>query len=415
MSAALTPMPSPLRTLYALAPHVALLAGASVAAVRPLPASLAGLWVYGPWAALVVAAVIAAAFGRGRALAAVAAIASAYAAYRYIVEPGGDMLARRAAFAGITIFLPLYLGGLALAVERGVLNARAALRLVPLAAAALALAWAVRERRTPLVDALFTPLVDWSLPALAPLPQLGVAAIFAAFAAALAVALVRGHPVEGGLAAAIATMAVAAHGLRDPAAFPVFTIAACGALAVAVLQDSYRMAFRDELTGLPGRRALNDRLKGLGRRYVIAMVDVDHFKRFNDTHGHDVGDDVLRMVAARLADVGGGGRAFRYGGEEFTVLFPGRSLDDAMPHLEALRVEIEGNRMALRAPGRPAKDSDGRRKRGTAGGARRTVAVTVSIGVADRDERNTGPEAVIAAADKALYRAKRGGRNRVSV
>jgi diguanylate cyclase (GGDEF)-like protein len=209
-------------------------------------------------------------------------------------------------------------------------------------------------------------------------------------------------------------MAIAAHGLRDAAAFPVFTIAACAALAVAVLQDSYRMAFRDELTGLPGRRALNDRMKGLGRRYVIAMVDVDHFKRFNDTHGHDVGDDVLRMVASRLARVGGGGKAFRYGGEEFTVLFPRRSLGDALPHIEALREAIQGTRMALRAPGRPAKDSVGRKRRGAAPAARRTVAVTVSIGVADRDERHTTPEAVVAAADKALYRAKRGGRNKVS-
>jgi diguanylate cyclase (GGDEF)-like protein len=69
--------------------------------------------------------------------------------------------------------------------------------------------------------------------------------------------------------------------------------------------------------------------------------------------------------------------------------------------------------MALRAPGRPAQDRVGKKKRGTAH-VRRTVAVTVSIGVADRDERNSRPEEVIAAADKALYRAKRGGRNRVA-
>jgi len=75
---------------------------------------------------------------------------------------------------------------------------------------------------------------------------------------------------------------------------------------------------------LPSRRALIERLPSLGRRYTVAMVDVDHFKNFNDTYGHDAGDQVLRMVASRLGEVSGGGTAFRYGGEEFTILFPGK-------------------------------------------------------------------------------------------
>ncbi|MBD9413860.1 GGDEF domain-containing protein [Pseudomonas sp. PDM16] len=89
-------------------------------------------------------------------------------------------------------------------------------------------------------------------------------------------------------------------------------------LVAAVVHEAYQMAYRDELTGLPGRRALNDRLDRLGRNYVIAMADVDHFKKFNDTHGHDVGDQVLRLVASQLRRIGGGGKAYRFGGEEFT-------------------------------------------------------------------------------------------------
>ena len=58
----------------------------------------------------------------------------------------------------------------------------------------------------------------------------------------------------------------------------------------------------------------------------MAMIDVDHFKKFNDTHGHDIGDQVLKLVAARLAQVEGGGIAYRYGGEEFAVLFPDRPI-----------------------------------------------------------------------------------------
>ena len=73
-----------------------------------------------------------------------------------------------------------------------------------------------------------------------------------------------------------------------------------------------------------------DGIKGL---YTIAMVDVDHFKTFNDKHGHDVGDQVLQLVASRLARSPGGGRAYRYGGEEFTLIFPGRTREQALPHL----------------------------------------------------------------------------------
>ena len=106
-----------------------------------------------------------------------------------------------------------------------------------------------------------------------------------------------------------------------PALLPALASTALLLMVAATLQESFHMAYRDELTGLPGRRALNESLKRAATTYTIAMVDVDHFKRFNDTHGHDTGDDVLKLVASRFARVGDGGRAFRYGGEEFAVVF----------------------------------------------------------------------------------------------
>src|SRR3990167_5951921 len=104
-----------------------------------------------------------------------------------------------------------------------------------------------------------------------------------------------------------------------PGAFGAFMAAAGAIMLVSLLQESHRLAFRDELTGLPSRRALEEGLHGLGPAHAIAMVDVDHFKKFNDTHGHDIGDQVLRLVAAQLRKIGGGGKAYRYGGEEFTL------------------------------------------------------------------------------------------------
>ena len=76
----------------------------------------------------------------------------------------------------------------------------------------------------------------------------------------------------------------------------------------AVIQGSWSMAYLDELTGLPGRRPLEEQMRQLGGRYAIAMVDVDHFKHFNDRYGHDVGDQVLRFVASRLQRTGLGGQ-----------------------------------------------------------------------------------------------------------
>ncbi len=180
-------------------------------------------------------------------------------------------------------------------------------------------------------------------------------------------------------------------------------------IAAAVAHEAYQMAFRDELTGLPGRRALNERMQRLGRNYVLAMSDVDHFKKFNDTHGHDVGDQVLRLVASKLSKISGGGRAYRYGGEEFALVFAGKTIEECMPHLEVIRESIANYNIQLRNPdSRPQDDQQGRQRRAGAGAS--SVSVTVSIGVAERIEQRT-PEEVLKSADQALYNAKGAGRN----
>lgn len=183
-------------------------------------------------------------------------------------------------------------------------------------------------------------------------------------------------------------------------------------LLVAAIEGTHRMAFRDELTTLPARRALNEALLKLGNTYTVAMVDIDFFKKFNDRYGHDVGDQVLAMVATLLGRVGGGGRSFRYGGEEFTILFPGKDLQAAQPHLEALRAAVAEAGFKVRSPGRAGKNSDNRQKSGDSG---KKVSLTISIGLAQRDATRKTPQAVVKAADQALYRAKEGGRNRVSL
>jgi len=178
-----------------------------------------------------------------------------------------------------------------------------------------------------------------------------------------------------------------------------------------VLKQSHDMAYRDELTGLPGRRALNEALKSPGRKYVLAMMDIDHFKKFNDKYGHDVGDDVLKIVASKIAQVTGGGRAYRFGGEEFTVLFKSKELEPCVPHLEAVREEIARYLISIREKSsRPKTLKEGKQKRGQKRKPK-GISVTISIGVAKRTADLITPEMVLKEADKALYKAKKAGRN----
>lgn len=196
----------------------------------------------------------------------------------------------------------------------------------------------------------------------------------------------------------------------QPALLPALSVAALLLMLAAMLQESFHMAFRDELTGLPGRRAFNEHLQRAGATFSIAMVDVDHFKKFNDTHGHDTGDDVLKLVATRLARVGDGGKAFRYGGEEFAVVFLDRPARECVDAVEQLRQAIEDSQLQLRDRSTRSRDDEqGRQQRGR-GGNGTVVRVTVSIGLAD-SRVGREPTKVVKAADQALYAAKGDGRN----
>jgi GGDEF domain-containing protein len=262
----------------------------------------------------------------------------------------------------------------------------------------------------------------------APLPFATLLA-FAAAAVALLIRFLLFHkPVESGLLWALAAcfLALRFGGVgRIPAAY---FAAAAFLLASAIVETSYLLAYHDELTTLPSRRAFHDALLRLEAPYSIAMLDIDHFKRCNDTYGHDTGDQVLRLVASRLARVSGGGQAYRCGGEEFAILFPGKTTADVLDHLENLRADIADSTLRLRGPDRrqqargPDRRNQRARGRGQTGHAIRQlsrvtapaeISVTASIGVATSRRENPSTEEVIQAADKALYRAKAAGRNRI--
>lgn len=215
-------------------------------------------------------------------------------------------------------------------------------------------------------------------------------------------------PVERAFVWSLVALMVAMHPEIGPAGSALFIMASGLTITLGVVETSYVMAYRDELTGLPGRRALMQWLDGVKGTYSVAMVDVDHFKKFNDQHGHDVGDQVLKLVASRLSRTPGGARAYRYGGEEFTLVFPGRVRDNTLEHLEAVRRSVEETRFQLRSWKRPLSKPDESKPVKPS----KQLSVTISLGVADTDG-NDPYQIVLKRADQALYRAKKNGRNRV--
>lgn len=189
-----------------------------------------------------------------------------------------------------------------------------------------------------------------------------------------------------------------------------------GAIAAYCLENTVnrarllRTGFRDVLTGWHNRRYLQTRLEEEmarsirdGTPLVALMVDIDHFKRINDSYGHLTGDEVLRQVARRIAtEVRASDVSARYGGEEFVILLPATDSDAGYALAERIRRAVSRERFVVPAP---AED----------------LALTVSIGVAEhRPSGAVGAESagvgekLIAAADLALYDAKAAGRNRVA-
>jgi hypothetical protein len=140
--------------------------------------------------------------------------------------------------------------------------------------------------------------------------------------------------------------------------------------------------------------------------FTIAMTDIDHFKNFNDTYGHDVGDEVLRKVAVTLKGVKGGGKAFRYGGEEFALVFAGKGVKECKIYLEAIREAIADQGFHVRGNERAPKKSPAKE-----GGK---VSLTISIGACDHSWGQDIPT-IVKKADTLLYQAKKAGRNCVKI
>ena len=328
------------------------------------------------------------------------------------------------AVTAVGVLLPLNFVLLSLRQEKGFAFSSLAPAGVVLFVQSVIVAVLGRPESSPAQHAVHHSLVPASLPF----------AVQLCFAAAGVVLLIRyllfRKPTESGLLWALTASFLALHFGGVGRIATAYFAAAGFILAAAVVETSYLLAYHDELTALRSRRAFNEALLLLVPPYSIAMVDIDHFKRCNDTYGHDIGDQVLRMVASRLARVGGGGQAYRCGGEEFAIVFPGKTTFEVLDYLEELRAAIASSVLRLRGPERRqevrgpdrrnphSRTQTGRGQKGRAirrlsqAAAPTELSVTASIGIATSKGETTSAE-VVKAADQALYRAKAAGRNRI--
>jgi diguanylate cyclase len=158
----------------------------------------------------------------------------------------------------------------------------------------------------------------------------------------------------------------------------------------------------DPMTGMNNRKALDrhfdicfEKFRTTGERFCVLMLDVDHFKSFNDNYGHDVGDAVLRNVSTTLSDSGHPSAIpHRYGGEEFCLLVGACTIEDAIALGDDIRLRIAGRQLKI------ARTDE------------KITPITISVGVASVLENDT-PQSILQRADKALYLAKHAGRNNV--
>ena len=394
-----------------------LLVAAVFVAWPSLLAPAAGVLPFVPPIVLLTGLVLAARFGRSAAIGALLAIGAGGLALGWARATEGVGQPTATLQPLIALLLPLNLVVFALLPERGLASAAAVRRV---AALLLQAALLVVIDRLPAADipswVTAKTLSEGVVPLGAPAGDLalgigtGGVVLLAIVLARRPAPLLRGF--LWALVAVLLALCLPLGSQRIGAPGPAVLFTTAGLiLVVALIEMAHALAYRDALTGLPSRRALDEAIRRLSGPAAVAMVDVDHFKSLNDTYGHDVGDQVLRMIGTHLTTPGGGGRAFRYGGEEFAILFPGGSTAAARPVLEELRERVAASAFTLRGPDRPRRRPKQPKRRRSA----KQISVTVSIGVAERSTADSSSADLLREADEVLYRAKTRGRNRVEV
>ncbi len=304
-----------------------------------------------------------------------------------------------------SIFIPLSFMFIGLQDEKGVYNKSGLLKFI-LTAIILLLSYELAVAKL-LIVWIKDFKIGFELPFMKPLNDIG----FVLFLTALFFCLLRMmfKPELKNVALIISLVCVMTPFLFSTSTYNVnlFFALGVGFLGSMLIHEIYKIAFIDALTKVPSRRSLEEYCKGLRPPFTLCMVDIDRFKKINDTYGHDVGDEVLRYVAKELQKTKGGGKVFRYGGEEFTIIYPNKLSYKAEIYLETVRENIFKKAFVIRNKNRDKSNSQSRVKKVI---KNRQVKVSVSLGLCDTQSTRDINDMFVYA-DQALYKAKKDGRN----
>jgi diguanylate cyclase (GGDEF)-like protein len=321
----------------------------------------------------------------------------------------GQSVAGHTVFALMTFLVPLNLLALSIVREDAMATWRGLFRLSSIGVQPLLVLWLARPGQAELAMAFQQPLVPSLATSWTALPQPALLAFGGTLALLWLRLVVRRNPMDAGTFWAVVATFVAFHGIHYGWSPTHFLSSAGLLLFLTLLQSSYRQTYRDELTGVSGKAAYGEATAALGSRYVIAVVGIDQFKQYSNQYGRAVGEQLLCLVAPKIAAKTGAGRLFRPGGEEFTIIFPGIPSRESIVPLESIRKSIAQAVFLLRGrrllrEGTSPPDGDSRDE---------VLPVTISIGVAGSVGSHDTPAQVAKSAYRALYEAKAEGGNLV--
>jgi len=332
--------------------------------------------------------------------------------YALLVFPPTDLdptAIGRIVLAGTTFLLPLNLLALSLIKEDAITTWRSIVRFSLILAQPFVILWLCLPEQADLAQAVQHPLHPFIATTWTMLPQAALLAFTGTLVLLFIRFTLRRDPLDGGTVWALMTVFVAFQGIQHGWSPMNFLSAAGLTLFLTLVQASYQRTYRDGLTGVLGKLAFEEAAIALGRQYVIAVVGIDQLKHYGSQHGKTVGEQLLCLVAPKIVAAAGSGTVFRLAGEEFTILFVGKTATETLVFLEAIRKSIEQSALFLRGRERVWEDTSSSRRTSRDG----ALTITVSIGLAESGGSHLSHSLVTKAAYRALYEAKGEGGNLV--
>ena len=315
-----------------------------------------------------------------------------------------------ALFAISTLLVPLNILAFSLVNDEALFTLKGGLRLLPVLIQPFLVLWLCDPEQEVFTIVFRQVYVPWLTLVWTPLPQAAVGAFAAAGVLSLIRYALRGDSTDSGAFWSLAAIFLAYHGTQfhwHPTNF--FSTAGL-ILFVSMTQSAYRRTYRDELTGVEGRLAYEEAVAQIGRRFAVAVLSIDQLKICRGTHGNDVAEQILKILAQKIRAVCHRGRVFRVSGEELTIIFNHRTAIETIAELELMRKTIEMTDLIIRKKIRVWERAQGAPIRK---GIDEPFPVTAAIGVAEKNTDSETFHSVMKAAYRALYDAKGTGGNAV--